>query len=146
MPETEKYADILRLPHHVSPTRRRMTMAERAAQFSPFAALAGYGEAVRETGRAVGQRAELSEDERAVLDQKQQVILWALEQGEQPEVTVTYFRPDGKKDGGEYLRHSGNIKKVHVAKKVLFFLDGTEIPFCHIVELSGDLFQKYFED
>ena len=146
MPETEKYADILHLPHHVSPTRRRMTMAERAAQFSPFAALVGYEGAVQETARMTDQHIDLSEDEKAVLDQKQQIILWALEQGEQPKVTVTYFRPDGKKDGGEYLRHSGNIKKVHVAKKVLFFLDGTEIPFCHIVELSGDLFQKYFED
>ena len=84
-----KYDDILHLSHHVSPTRRRMTMVERAAQFSPFAALAGYGEAVRETSRAVGQQAELSEDQQAVLDRKQQIIHAALERGEQPEVTVT---------------------------------------------------------
>ena len=74
-----KYDDILHLPHHVSPSRKKMTMAERAAQFSPFAALVGYEDAVRETGRVVGQRAELSEDEKAVLDQKQQIILAALE-------------------------------------------------------------------
>ena len=141
-----KYDDILYLPHHVSPTRQRMTMAERAAQFSPFAALAGYGEAVRETGRAVGQRAELSEDERAVLDQKQQVILWALEQGEQPEVTVTYFRPDGKKDGGEYLRHSGNIKKYKEIENTLVFGGGTEIPLSGIVDVTGTVFQGHCDD
>ena len=98
-----KYDDILYLPHHVSPTRQRMTMAERAAQFSPFAALVGYGEAIRETGRAVGQQMELREEEKAVLDQKQQIILAALEQGEEPEVTVTYFQPDRKKNGGKYV-------------------------------------------
>ena len=65
---TGKYDDMLHLPHHVSPTRRRMTMTERAAQFSPFAALAGYEDAVRETGRVVSQRVELSEEEKAVLD------------------------------------------------------------------------------
>ena len=146
MPETEKYADILHLPHHVSPTRRRMTMAERAAQFSPFAALAGSGEAVRETGRAVGQRAELSEDERAVLDQKQQIILAALEQGEEPEVTVTYFQPDRKKDGGEYVSYTGSIKKYKEIENTLVFGGGKEIPLSGIVDLTGTVFQGHFDD
>ena len=84
-----KYDDILYLSHHVSPTHRRMTMAERAAQFSPFAALAGYEDAVRETGRLVGRRVEVSEGEKAVLDRKLQIILAILERGKQPEVTVT---------------------------------------------------------
>lgn len=41
---TEKYEDIINLPHHVSKIRPQMSMLERAAQFSPFAALNGYGE------------------------------------------------------------------------------------------------------
>ncbi len=135
-----KYEDMLYLPHHVSPTRRRMTMAERAAQFSPFAALAGYEDAVRETGRVVGQRVELSEEEKAVLDRKQQIILAALAQGEWPEVTVTYFQPDRKKDGGEYISHTGAIKKVKEIEDRLVFTDGKGIPFSDIVDLTGGLF------
>ena len=129
MPETEKYADILHLPHHVSPTRRRMTMAERAAQFSPFAALAGHEDAIQETSRVVGRRFDLSEEEKAVLDRKQQIILGFLKQGEQPMVTVTYFRPDRKKAGGEYVKRTGKVKKVREVENSLVFADGVEIPF-----------------
>ncbi len=141
-----KYDDILYLPHHVSPTRQRMTMAERAAQFSPFAALVGYGEAIRETGRAVGQQMELSEEEKAVLDQKQQIILAALEQGEEPEVTVTYFQPDRKKDGGEYVSYTGSIKKYKEIENTLVFGGGKEIPLSGIVDLTGTVFQGHFDD
>ena len=141
-----KYDDILYLPHHVSPTRRRMTMAERAAQFSPFAALVGYGEAIRETGRAVGQQMELSEEEKAVLDQKQQIILAALEQGEEPEVTVTYFQPDRKKDGGEYVSYTGSIKKYKEIENTFVFGGGKEIPLSGIVDLTGTVFQGHFDD
>ena len=140
-----KYDDILYLPHHVSPTRQRMTMAERAAQFSPFAALVGYGEAIRETGRAVGQQMELSEEEKAVLDQKQQ-ILAALEQGEEPEVTVTYFQPDRKKDGGEYVSYTGSIKKYKEIENTLVFGGGKEIPLSGIVDLTGTVFQGHFDN
>lgn len=141
-----KYDDILYLPHHVSPTRQRMTMAERAAQFSPFAALVGYGEAIRETGRAVGLQMELSEEEKAVLDQKQQIILAALEQGEEPEVTVTYFQPDRKKDGGEYVSYTGSIKKYKEIENTLVFGGGKEIPLSGIVDLTGTVFQGHFDD
>lgn len=140
-----KYDDILYLPHHVSPTRKRMTMAERAAQFSPFAALAGYGEAVQETGRVVGQRVELSEDEKAVLDRKQQIILAALERGEQPEVTVTYFQPDRKKAVGEYVRYTGIVKGYKESENALAFADGTEIPLSSIFDLDGEILQEQFD-
>lgn len=141
-----KYDDILHLPHHVSPTRRRMTMVERAAQFSPFAALAGYGEAVRETGRPVGQQAELSEDQQAVLDRKQQIICGALERGEQPEVTVTYFRPDPRKEGGEYVTFTGKVRRIKETEGVMVFADGTERSLAGITELAGELFRRYFEN
>ena len=137
-----KYDDMLHLPHHISLTRRRMTMAERAAQFSPFAALVGYEGAVQETARMTDQHIDLSEDEKAVLDQKQQIILAALEQGAHPEVTVTYFQPDAKKDGGTYLRHSGQIKKVEQLRNALVFTDGTEIPCSNVLALSSDLFSQ----
>ena len=124
-----KYDDMLHLPHHISLTRRRMTMAERAAQFSPFAALAGHEDAIQETSRVVGRRFDLSEEEKAVLDRKQQIILGFLKQGEQPMVTVTYFRPDPKKAGGEYVKRTGKVKKVREVENSLVFADGVEIPF-----------------
>ena len=124
-----KYDDMLHLPHHISLTRRRMTMAERAAQFSPFAALAGHEDAIQETSRVVGRRFDLSEEEKAVLDRKQQIILGFLKQGEQPMVTVTYFRPDRKKAGGEYVKRTGKVKKVREVENSLVFADGVEIPF-----------------
>lgn len=121
-------------------------MAERAAQFSPFAALVGYEDAVRETGRVVGQRAELSEDEKAVLDQKQQIILAALEQGEHPEVTVAYFQPDRQKEGGEYIRYTGIVKRYKENENVLAFSDGTEVPISSIVDFDGEILQEHFDN
>ena len=115
-------------------------MAERAAQFSPFAALVGYEEAIRETGRLTGQQVELSEEEKAILDQKQQIILAALEQGERPEITVVYFQRDKKKAGGEYTDFTGLVKQGKEVENVLLFTDGTEIPFSDIIEINKLLF------
>lgn len=131
-----KYDDILCLPHHVSSTRQRMTMAERAAQFSPFAALTGYEGVIRETGRTTEQRADLSEDEKAMLDHKQQIILSALKQNRQPLVTVTYFQPDKKKDGGEYITFTGTVKTADQIANALVYTDGTKILFENILDIS----------
>ena len=140
-----KYDDMLHLPHHVSPTRPRMTMAERAAQFSPFAALDGHQEAIRETGRAVGRRVDLSEEEKEVLDQKQRVILAALDRGESPEVAVTYFLPDPQKAGGAYVSRTGRVKKVREAEGRLVLTDGTEIPLPDVADLGSRLFDGLFD-
>ena len=141
-----KYDDILYLSHHVSPTHRRMTMAERAAQFSPFAALAGYEDAVRETGRLVGRRVEVSEGEKAVLDRKLQIILAILERGKQPEVTVTYFQPDQEKAGGEYIRYTGFVKRYREVENILAFADETEISLSDIFDLAGKVLQGRFDN
>lgn len=45
---SNRYDDIINLPHHVSPKRPQMELSNRAAQFSPFAALKGYEEAIEE--------------------------------------------------------------------------------------------------
>lgn len=137
-----KYDDIIHLPHHVSPTRKRMSMAERAAQFSPFAALVGYEGAIRETGRLTDRKIDLSEDEKAVLDRKQQVILAALERGERPEVTVTYFLPDARKAGGEYVRFTGRIKQIDTIRNCFICTDGREIPLVDVLELDSVLYQN----
>ena len=104
---TEKYEDIINLPHHVSKTRPQMSMLERAAQFSPFAALNGYDDAVKETGRLTDERIELGDEERDLLDRKQQYLQEII--ADRPEITVTFFVPDEKKPGGSYTASTGNL-------------------------------------
>lgn len=131
---TNSYADILHLPHHVSSTRPQMSMEDRAAQFSPFAALVGYDAAIDETVRQTEEQLILTEDRKAELDQSMQQLLRQLDR--HPEVAVRYFVPDSRKAGGAYLRAAGRVKKVDFFARVLFFMDGTQIPLDDIVELE----------
>lgn len=135
---TGKYNDIIHLPHHVSKTRRRMTMAERAAQFSPFAALVGYDDEVKETARLTDSKVELDEYEIAAIDVKLQVIREKL--SEKPEVEITYFKPDRKKSGGAYATVSGRVKKIDSVAGVVVMEDGSSIPIGDIVEVAGSAF------
>ena len=135
----QKYDDIIDLPHHVSATRPRMSMIDRAAQFSPFAALTGYDAAIKETGRLTDRRIELSEDERIVLDRKQQILLDYI--GDRPEVSITYFVPDERKDGGAYVTVTGRVKRMDEIERLLILVDGTKIPLDEIQDLSGELFR-----
>lgn len=96
------YEDILRLPHHKAANRPHMSMHDRAAQFSPFAALTGFDGVIAETGRRTDQKVELSEYQMTLLDQKLTLIDDAIQDGYHPVVTVVYFVPDTKKDGGSY--------------------------------------------
>lgn len=133
-----QYDDIIDLPHHVSPTRPRMSMIDRAAQFSPFAALTGYDAAIKETGRLTDRRIELSEDSRAALDRKQQLLVECL--ADHPEVSVTYFIPDERKSGGAYVTVTGIVKKVDDYQRLLLLTDGTKIPLDDILDLESELF------
>ena len=134
-----QYDDIIDLPHHVSATRPRMSMIDRAAQFSPFAALTGYDAAIKETGRLTDRRIELTEDSRAALDRKQQLLVDNL--AEHPEVSVTYFVPDERKSGGAYITVTGNVKKVDEYERLLILTDGTKIPLDEIQDLTGEIFR-----
>ena len=104
------YEDIINLPHHISPTRQQMPMSDRAAQFSPFAALTGYDAAIKETGRLTDERIELDEEALTALDMKYQLLIDAFDDA--PEVTITYFQPDERKAGGKYITATGAVKKV----------------------------------
>ena len=136
----QQYNDIIDLPHHISTTRPRMSMLDRAAQFSPFAALTGYDAAIKETGRLTGRRIELTEECRAVLDRKQQVLLENL--AEHPEVSVTYFVPDERKSGGAYVTVAGRVKKVDEYQRLLLLTNGTRIPLTEVLELESNLFRE----
>ena len=130
-----KYDDMLRMPHHVSPTRPRLSLHDRAAQFKPFSALTGYEAVIRETGRLTDARAELDEDARAELDWRLQLLSGILSQ--EPEVTVTYFQPDGKKAGGAYRTVVGAVRKIDEHEEVLVMADGTSIPVADLFALEG---------
>ncbi|HIS77690.1 MAG TPA: hypothetical protein IAB51_12980 [Candidatus Merdivicinus excrementipullorum] len=135
----QDYEDIIHLPHHVSETHPRMSRLNRAAQFSPFAALTGYGAAIQEAGRLTDRKIQLDEDSQAVLDRKLAILREQL--SKRPEVTVTYFQPDGKKDGGAYASFSGQVKKIQDYEQLLVFTDGTQIPFSDILDLDGEMFE-----
>ena len=133
-----QYDDIINLPHHVSATRPQMSMINRAAQFSLFAALTGYDAVIRKIGRLTDRRVELSEDRRVDLDKKQQLLSDSL--AEHPEVSVTYFIPDERKVGGAYVTVTGNVKKFDIFHRIMVLTDGTMIPLDEILELESDLF------
>ena len=132
------YEDILNLPHHVSETHPRMSRIDRAAQFSPFAALTGYGEVIREAGRITDRQIQLDEDSQAVLNRKFQLLLEQI--GEHPWITVTYFLQDAKKAGGMYVSHTGQVKKFLDYEQILVFTDGKQIPLGDIVALEAETF------
>ena len=133
------YDDIINLPHPTSQRHPRMPVRDRAAIFSPFAALTGHGAAIAETARLTERRMELDEDTRAELDRKQGVLLEHID--EQPEITITWFQPDERKDGGAYLTATGRLKKFRELERILLLTDGTEIPLQNVVALESDIFQ-----
>ena len=136
-----KYDDIIDLPHHVSYRHARMSRIDRAAQFSPFAALTGYEAAVQETARLTEGQKELDETALAVLNEKLR-LLSEMRQ-DQPQVTVTYFRPDERKAGGAYVTVSGTVKTVDEYAHTVAMSDGTVIPMRHIREIGGEMFEGW---
>ena len=128
------------MPHPTSAKHPRMPLADRAAIFSPFAALSGHGDAIRETARLTERRMELDEDAKAELDRRQAVLLEHL--GEQPEVTVTWFRSDERKEGGAYLTTTGRLKKIDALGRRLVLLDGTGIPLEDVADLESECFRE----
>ena len=151
MLEQNPYADILTLPHHKASNRPQMSMHDRAAQFSPFAALTGFDDVIAETGRMTDQKAELSESQMTLLNQKLNLIDDAVQDGYHPMVTVVYFVPDAKKDGGSYQEYTGKMRQVDpVERKLVFLADnnrsaGKEISIEDVLEIHDDLVD-YMDD
>lgn len=128
-----KYDDIINMPHHVSTKHPRLSMEQRAAQFAPFAALSGFEDAIDETSRITEDRIELNEEEKLKIDN----ILQKLknEISKRPKATITYFVPDIRKSGGEYLTKNGNLKRIDEFRQLIIFEDKTEIPIKEVVEI-----------
>lgn len=132
---SDTYDDILYLPHPTSKTHPRMSRQDRAAQFSPFAALTGYEDTVKETARLTEERPILTEDEMAELDAR---LRLAMELG--TEVSVTWFRPDSRKSGGSYVTAAGRIRKADEIQRVLIMDNGAQIPVDEVTAVDSSIF------
>jgi len=132
------YDDIINLPHYTSTTRPHMSAYDRAAQFSPFAALTGHDAAITETARLTDTRVELDEYSKADLNQRLCKIQDQMD--EKPEISITYFQPDKKKSGGAYITTTGCLKKIEEYERAVVMQDDTKIPIDQIIAIDGELF------
>lgn len=131
---SDQYEDIINLPHHVSKKHPQMSNYDRAAQFSPFAALTGYDSAIAETARLTDQKIELSDDRIDALD----AVLYKIGENiaSRPEVEILYFKPDARKAGGSYCTVTGAVRKLDQISKTLQLIDDTVIPILDVLSIS----------
>ena len=133
------YDDIIHLPHHVSKTHPQMPLLNRAAQFSPFAALTGHAAAIQEAARLTDPFIEPDESRKELLNAQLQMIKEKLEQ--KPKIEVTYFRPDSRKSGGAYVTFCGQVQKIDENSRRILFVDGTSIQIEYLYAIDGELFR-----
>jgi len=138
--EKNSYHDIINLPHHQSVKHRHMDVSDRAAQFSPFAALTGYEAAVEETARVTADRIELSEEALKELNEKLFMIQGSLPKS--LDVEITYFVKDDKKKGGSYVTVTGVVKKIDEYERILVMEDKTRVPIEDIRSIRGAMFDR----
>ena len=129
-----KYDDIIHLPHPDSPRHLRMSLHDRAAQFSPFAALTGHGAAIAETGRLTDQRMELDEYEMARVDTELQRLQELLPS--RSTASVTYFVPDERKAGGSYQTATGEVKRIDAVSGMIQMADRQLIPIADVFSIE----------
>ena len=137
---SDKYNDIRHMAYPLPSNRKRMSMMDRAAQFSPFAALIGYEETIEETARLTGSRIDLDESEKYMLDLRQQQLLPIIEQC--PEICVTYFVTDARKDGGKYVTVTGQLRSILPHCRTMTLTDGRVIPLDDVTCLDSPIFQE----
>lgn len=134
-----EYDDIINLPYKKSSTRPHMKLIDRAAQFSPFAALTTHSDTIKEAGRLTIERITLDEDSMRILDSRFQMLLENI--SEHPKVTLTYFVKDNYKSGGEYVEATGKVKKIDGIEPIIYLEDGRKITMMDVINISGDIFK-----
>ena len=132
----DNYEDIIHLPRPVSKNHPPMPLRDRAAQFMPFAALTGYDAEIRESARLTEEEADLSEDLQEKLNEKMALLQTELQEGREPRITVTYFRPDEKKAGGAYIVREGKVKKVDPYTGTMLLTDETRVPLSGVFDIE----------
>ncbi len=129
-----RFDDIINREYVKSPTRKHMTMVERAAQFGAFRAVVGHEDALHETARLTDKRIELDEYTKTIINEKLQFI----KDNPEKEVAVTFFVPDNKKSGGTYVKKVGYAVKFREYERKIVLDDGTEIPIDEIIEILSE--------
>ena len=138
MAEYFPYEDIVNLPRHISKVHPQATMADRAARFSPFAAISGYEDMVKEAARVTEERIDITDATKELLNEKLNMIIEFLD--EELEVTITYFEPDKKKDGGAYISITGTVKRIDEYERIVLMSDDKKIRIDEIYAIESDLF------
>lgn len=136
-----KYDDIMNLPHHTSTRHPRMSIEARSAQFAPFSALTGYGDAIKETARLTEERIEIDDGLREILNNKLQIIEKNLSIN--PKITFTYYVPDDKKTGGTYQSVTSMVKKIDSINEVIITKDNRKIPMKEMIDISCETLNFY---
>lgn len=141
--EINPYKDMLGLSRPVSARHPRMPLLDRAAQFSPFAALTGHDDAIRETARLTDSFVELDEEQKERLDERLRFLLARMTGNPlwEPEIEATYFQPDERKSGGAYVSVGGRVKKFDTAHQQILFTDGTVLPLENLFSMEGEVFK-----
>lgn len=132
----DNYQDIINLEHYEL-RHPRMSCYNRAAQFAPFAALTGYYEKVKEVARLTNKKIELDDALKELINCKLNQLNKVIKL--KPEVEVTYFVPDVKKDGGEYLTKKGRIKRIDFVNRFLKFTDNKKIIIDEIISIKEEI-------
>lgn len=135
---SDKYNDIIRLPHHVSRNRPQMSFSARAAQFAPFAALTGHDDAIRETARLTDDYTDLDEDRLSLLNLRINIINDNIYQ--RPLISFRCFIPDSRKSGGSYEQFTGNVRIIDEYERMIILTDGTKISIDSVVDINGKIF------
>lgn len=135
---SKNYDDIINLPHHVSTKHPQMSLEARSAQFAPFAALTGYDDAIEETGRLTTDKIDIDDEIKNKINEKIRLIKNNL--SSYPKVSIKYFVPDAKKEGGCYRFVLGVVKKIDEYKQIIIMDDKTEISITEIIDISGNIF------
>lgn len=137
----KNYNEIIKLPHHESDKHPRMSRENRAAQFSPFAALTGYDAEINETARLTNKKLELSEDRINDINTKLQILMDNI--SERPKISIEYFVSDKKKSGGEYITISGNLRRIDEYERTMILKDGRTVLIDDIYSIDGYIFSNY---
>ena len=129
-----QYDDIIKLPHYELRFHKRMSRESRAAQFAPFAALTGYDDAIKETGRLTDIKHELDEDISNKINNNLLIINKNIRHC--PKVKVIYFVEDKKKSGGKYIECENRVKRIDYINRNLYFISGDTIDFGDIMGIE----------
>ena len=137
----ENYEDIIHLPRPLSKKHRPMSRHDRAAQFAPFAALTGHDAAICETARLTNEKSEPDEQLKNILDERLRLLQELIAQ--EPLVDIIYFKPDLRKYGGEYVHHSGHLRRIDPVEGSLLFRDGLKVAIEDLYDIRSEILPQY---